>query len=86
MVEAIEGETRQTFEVLRDSSSPMCTWEIKSTTAGSDEVMIAVSGLGDFNWTRYAGVVPLTSSIHQQQQENVALAVVGPDAEDPCGI
>jgi len=64
----------------------MCTWEIKSTTAGSDEVMIAVSGLGDFNWTRYAGVVPLTSSIHQKQQENVALAVVGPDVEDPRGI
>ena len=83
MVEAMEPQTRRLFGTLRESSSPVGTWEMKNAAAGSNEVMIAVPKLGDFTWTSCTDAECFKSSARDRQREIVALVVVGHDAEDP---
>jgi len=71
---------------MRKHLSPLGTWEMKSTCAGPDEVMISVPNLGNFARVSCTDEACLTTLKHQNEREKVACAVVGPDAQDPPWI
>jgi hypothetical protein len=83
IVETMESETRRIFEELRESFSPMGTWEMKSISVGSREVMTAVPNLGKFSWMTCTDDRCLTIPKRQNEREKVEYTVVGPDAKAP---
>jgi hypothetical protein len=51
IVKGLESDKRRIFERMRESSSPLSTWEIKYLSAGPIDVMTTVPNLGKFSWT-----------------------------------
>jgi hypothetical protein len=79
----MESDKRRIFEKMRESSSPLSTWEIKRLSAGPIEVMTAVPNLGKFSWTACKVPTCLMESKHKKAIERVVQALVGPDAKAP---
>ena len=50
LVDTIKKEYRDIVKEMRKSKSPLATWEMKSLTAGSIEVMTSILNLGNFDW------------------------------------
>jgi hypothetical protein len=83
IVKGMESDKRRIFEKMRESSSPLATWEIKRLSAGPVEVMTAVPNLGKFSWpTCTVPSCPMESK-HKKVIERVVQVLVGPDAKAP---
>jgi hypothetical protein len=81
IVESMENAKRRIFEEMRKSKTPLASYEIKSLSAGSVEVMIAVPNLGKFYWTYCDARKCHTNPKHEKARSNVKQVVVGPDAQ-----
>lgn len=79
VLQTMDDRTRLFFEDLRESNSPLATWEFKNLMAGSVEVLAAVPNLGKFSWT-YCD--PPTCPSHEKGRNLVKLSK-GPDARVP---
>ncbi|KIM77402.1 hypothetical protein PILCRDRAFT_12041 [Piloderma croceum F 1598] len=74
---------RDTSYVIRDSSSPFATWEIKSLFASPLEVMLAVPKLGNFFWTLCTYPKFSTDPKHVKELRKIEGTKVGADALAP---
>jgi hypothetical protein len=83
VLQTMDDKTRLFFEDLRESNSPLATWEFKNLMAGSVEVLAAVPNLGKFSWT-YCN--PPTCPSHEKGRNLVKLSKVGPDARVPMAF
>jgi hypothetical protein len=83
IVESMENAKRRIFEEMRNSKTPLASYEIKSLSAGSAEVMIAVPNLGKFCWTYCDARKCRTNPKHEKAKSNVKQVVVGPDPQAP---
>jgi len=85
LLNTMDSDTRKIVEKLRDAESPLGTWDFKSITTGSDEVMQAVGTLGKFSWTgcNLKSSEGCSGSKHRIWTNTARNTVVGPDARDP---
>jgi hypothetical protein len=84
LVETMDIPTRRIFEEMAESRSALGTWEIKSLSAGSIEVIASVPDLGNFAWTTCNDPNCLENPKHKKQRAKVALlSPAGPDALRP---
>jgi len=83
IAETMEDDVRHIFTEMRDSKSPLATWEMKSLGAGLLEVMVAVPNLGTFSWPFCKASNRHKVSRHRLAMKRVAEVVVGPDAQNP---
>ena len=83
IVKSMGDENRRIFEKMRESMSPLATWEMRSICAGSREVMTAVPTLGKFPWTTCNAPDFFSNPKHQKEQEKVGRVVAGPDVQAP---
>jgi hypothetical protein len=83
IVKGMESGKRCVFEKMRESNSPLATWEIKCPSADPVELMTAVPNLSKFSWTTCKVPNCLMESIHKTATERVAQVLVGPDAKAP---
>jgi hypothetical protein len=51
ILQTMDDRTRLFFKYLRESNSPLVTWEFKNLLAGSVEVLASIHNLGKFSWT-----------------------------------
>ncbi len=75
------ANSRAVFEGIRKSMSPLATWEMKSLSTGSPEVMTAVLTLGEFSWTFCTADDCNTNTKHKKVKERADEVFVGPDAQ-----
>jgi len=78
LLNAMDSDTRKVVEQMRNDATPMATWEFKSLTTGSDDVMKAVLKLHNFKWV-YCD--PKACSERQKWTITAGGIAVGPDAE-----
>jgi len=78
LVERMDSKTRRIFEEMAKSRSPLGTWEMRSISAGSVDVMAVVPNLGNFSWTTCS-----KKPNHQKQKVGIGQLLVGPDALAP---
>ncbi|KIL70169.1 hypothetical protein M378DRAFT_7084 [Amanita muscaria Koide BX008] len=83
IVKSMESENRRFFEKMRDSMRPLATWEMKTISTGSLEVMAAVRTPGKFAWTYCDASHCDLNSRYRDERDKVALVKVGPDAQTP---
>jgi hypothetical protein len=83
IMEQMSSDTRHIFEELRRSATPLASWEIKSTSAGPEEVMRAVPKLGQFLWTFCNSNACSAAKTHAKGLEGGRKIVVGCDARNP---
>ena len=83
IVDSMDSDTRAIFEEVRKSRLPLATWETKSASTCSPEVMSAVLLLGEFNWTFCAANDCNTNGKHKNPKEKANRAFAGPDAQTP---
>jgi len=83
IMEQMDSDTRHIFEELRRSTTPLASWEIKSTSAGPEEVIRAVPDLGRFFWTFCNGEACSAVQKHAKGLEEGENTVMGRDAQHP---
>ncbi|KAF8351680.1 hypothetical protein F5887DRAFT_1069354 [Amanita rubescens] len=85
IVESMDSKSRAIFEEVRKSRPTLATWEMKSISTGSPEVMTAIHNLGEFSWTSCPANDCDTNIQHKnlKEQGNQAVIQAGPDARAP---
>ena len=82
-MESMESETRRVFKYLRASDATLATWEFKSLSVGSKEVMAAVLALDDYPWVTCDDRLCPKHHAKLRKTAKVAEDKLGHDAEHP---
>jgi hypothetical protein len=83
IMERMESEKCRTFVEMSRATTALGSWEIKSTSAGPQEVMRAVPTLGKFSWTFCNSEACLATQKHAKELEKGKNTPVGRDARNP---
>ena len=80
IMECMESEKCRTFVEMSRATTALGSWEMKSTSARSQEAMRAVPTLGKFSWTFCNSEACFMTRKHAKELEKGKNTPVGPDA------
>ena len=85
IMECMDNEKRCTFVKMSRTTMALGSWEMKSMSAGSQEVMRVVPTLGKFSWTFCNSETCLAPHPHKhaKELEKGKNTPVGRDAQNP---
>ena len=83
IMERMDSEKCRTFVEMSRATTALGSWEMKSTSARSQEVMRAVPTLGKFSWTFCNSETCLVPHKHAKELEKGKNTPVGRDAQNP---
>jgi hypothetical protein len=83
IIERMESGKRLTFLEMSRAATASASWEIMSTSAGSQEVMRAVPNVGKFFWTFCDDKACFATHKHEKELEKGKDTAMGRDARNP---
>jgi len=83
IMEHMDSEKRRTFVEMSRATTAFGSWEIKSTSAGPQEVMRAVPNLGKFFWTFCNDKTCLATQKHEKELKKGKDTAMGHDTQNP---